>query len=611
MTILLPQRSLSLAGKILLLAAWFGLVSGVVEGMLLWGLQRWRFLAGPLVWMGSTIDVVWIAPLLNLALFTGLGMLLIVGAQVVPAIPMFRVAASLFIFLTLLDWTAIPVIGRLSVFVIPLLAMGFAVEPVRWFLRHQEAATEFLGKSLLWIWAAVLAGIFLYTAGRWIFENRSVAALPQSAPGTPNILLIIVDTLRADHLSVYGYERATSPALDALAQEGVLFENAYAASSWTLPSHASIFTGHHPSVHRADGDRPLDNRLPTIGTELQKLGYRTGVFSANYYIFSRLNGFARGFHHFTDHYQSIGNVVTNTLYGRAIEYYALHRMGGLEHKLGRIAAPQLTENFLRWIGQDQEKPYFAVLNYYDAHAPYIPPQPYRRMFSAQFEPGGKINTDWGMVDIYLDLSPEQVQGEIDAYDGAIAYVDDSIAQLLANLKKQGALDNTIVVVTSDHGESFGEHGLFEHHNSLYPEVIHVPLLMVWPGHIPAGLRVPIPVSNQDLAATFLDLLGYGEQKIFPGVSLAQAWSASEEPVQWPYPIAEVDQATWLPARHLPYYGAMKSVITPEWQYIAHETLGEELYHRLADPHETINLAQTYPASRMLDPLRRLLKNLAP
>ena len=611
MSIRSARRSSHSVGKILLLAAWFGLVAGIVEGVLVWGLQRWHLLAGPLVWMGSTGDVVWIAPLLNLILFVGIGTLLAVVSLVIPAIPMFLVAASLFIFLTLLDWIAVPAIGRLSVFVIPLLAMGGAVEPARWFICRQAAATEFLEKSFFWVWGVVLALMVLQLGNRWIVENRAVAALPPSASGAPNILVIMIDTLRADHLSTYGYERVTSPTLDALAKEGVLFEDAYAASSWTLPSHASIFTGQYPSVHGADDDRPLDKRLPTIGEEMQELGYRTGVFSANYYIFSRLNGFARGFHHFTDHYQSIGNVVTNTLYGRAIEYYVFHRLLGLEHKLGRVTAPLLTEHFLTWIDQNQKKPYFAVLNYYDIHAPYIPPQPYRSMFSEQSEPGGKINTDWGMDNIYLNLSPAEVQGEIDAYDGAIAYVDDSISQLLANLQERGNLDNTIVVITSDHGESFGEHGLFEHHNSLYPEVIHVPLILWWPGHIPGGVRVPTPVSNKDLGATLLYLLGHETKGIFPGVSLVRTWSAAESPLHWPYPIAEVEQASWVPAQHLPYHGDMKSVISPEWQYITHETFGEELYDRLTDPHETIDLAQTQPASRLIDLLRRMLRDLAP
>ena len=156
-------------------------------------------------------------------------------------------------------------------------------------------------------------------------------------------------------------------------------------------------------------------------------------------------------------------------------------------------------------------PFFVFLNYYDVHAPYIPPQPFRGQFSELEEPGGRISTDWGMDHIYMPMTPEQLQEEIDAYDGAIAYVDYHIAKLLAELETRGLVQNTLVVILSDHGESFGEHGLLEHHNSLYREVIHVPMIFWWPDHVPAGERVTVSVSIAAIPATVLDIIGDAEQ----------------------------------------------------------------------------------------------------
>ncbi|MCC7354077.1 MAG: sulfatase, partial [Anaerolineae bacterium] len=506
--------------NILVAAAGMGLATGLVEGAGLWALQRLGWLRGPLVFLGASLEIVWISALADLLLFGGVGLGLSLVARLVPRFPTKWFSIFALSYLALFDWLALPLVGRAHIYVIPILAAGLAVEVSRWLRAHEEAFVRFWRRSFPWLAAMALLALVGTRGGLWLQERLAVARLPQAPAGSPNILVIVVDTLRADHLSAYGYARLTSPNLDRLAGQGVLFENAFSTSSWTKPSHASLLTGRYPHEHRADAAWPLDGRYPTIGEALQTLGYRTGAFSANYDTFNQISGLGRGFQHFEDFFRSVPNMAVHTLYGRVAEYYVLHRALGLEYRVDRSRAAGINRSVLRWLDQDRGKPFFAFLNYFDSHAPYIPPQPYRSKFSPVREPGGQINTDWGMDHIYVPMTPEQLQGEVDAYDGGIAYVDAQIGQLLSALQERDLADKTLVVITSDHGESFGEHGLLEHNNSLYREVIHVPLIFWWPGHVPAGTRLDQIVTNAALPATLLDLAPGEEPTLFPGPSLA-------------------------------------------------------------------------------------------
>lgn len=587
--------------EILQMALWFGLVAGLVEGVLLYALQRYDALKGQITYLGSDWQVLWVAPIFDALFFLLAGLFLAVAGQFPPQKFAKRIVYFVFCFLLFFDWLIIYLSGRLSPVATGVLAAGIAYQVSMVIYEREKRFVPFIQRSFKVLAGVTVALLVIIQGGFWIQERVAVGNLPEAKVDSPNVLLIVVDTLRADHMSLQGYERETDPTMKRIASEGVMFENAYATSSWTLTAHASLFTGRWPYEHKADGGRDLDETYPTIAEALTARGYRTGAFNGNFETVTKRWGFARGFVHFEDYYQTPPQLAVSSLYGRFLEYYALHKVFNMEFSIDRRWAPSVNQSALDWIDQDSHKPFFVFINYYDVHAPYISPE--RARFSEFENPGGLVNTDWTTADIYNPKTPEQVQGEIDAYDGGIYYTDQQIDWLLKELDTRGVLDNTIVMITSDHGELFGEHGLWEHHNSLYKPVIHVPMIIWRPGSVPQNLRIDTPVSNVALPATILDLLGEPEQSQFPGPSLAELWRDPSSAVKFPDPIAEMAQSSWVNPNHLAISGDMFSVISPEWQYIEHSKLGVELYDMENDPDQLNNVAEESENATVLEDLR--------
>lgn len=593
----------SRARSVLVFAASLGLLTGLVEGALRLALQRLGWLGWSMASIPVQRPILWIAPLFDLFLFLAVALALVAAARLIPAIPLQRVAALVLTFLAFFDWLALS--GRIRISGALILALGLAVVFHRRFQRQPEAAYR-LARRGLPVMAAIVALLLLGIEGgdRWT-ERKATAALAQVAPGSPSILVLVLDTVRADHSSTYGYGRETTPGLNRLAGEGVLFENAFSASSWTLPSHVSLLTGRFPHEHGVERGVSYDGRFPTLSEELRNRGYRTGAFSANREWFTRVYGFGRGFLHFEDFFDSAVDRVVRTVYGRRIEQTLMRAMGD-EDWPARKHAEDINRSLLSWLERDPQRPFFAFVNYYDAHDPYLPPQPYRRRFSKVEQPGGVLNEAAGRP--HPKLSPEQLQGEIEAYDGALAYIDDEIGKLLAEFKRRGLAQNLLLIVTSDHGEAFGEHGLYLHRNALYLELIRVPLIVRWPGHIPAGVRVAEPVSNVALPATVLELLHGGQQNLFPAPSLAHFWRAESLQTSESLPLAELAQMPFKGLEASPtFYGAMKSVITPQWQFITHEKLGDALYDWTRDPSEKDDQAKSPEGQRVTAALRQCLR----
>jgi arylsulfatase A-like enzyme len=598
-------KSSNEAGKrfVLSLAALAALTAGLAEGIGL-SLLRW---VGGLTWEmqldSAFIGLLWVAPALYLVMFLGLGFLLIGVGRLFSGFPLNRVAVFLFTLMLYYDvlWTP----RRIAPWGAFAFAVGLAVVTTRWFIAREAISWAIIRKGLpVAVGCALLAFVGVEGGVRW-HERAAIARLRAAPEGSPNILFIILDTLRADHLSSYGYARPTSPFLDQLAARGVVFENAISPSSWTLPAHASMLTGRYPHEHGAQIER-YDGRYETLAQELLSRGYVTAVFSANPRLFTRNQGFGRGFIRFEDYPGSVSAVVGQALYGRLFYRPALLLLGR-EDIPGRKRASSITHSASQFIQSHPGKPFFAVLNYFDMHDPYLPPQPYRNKFSKIRNPGGLINGYVGRD--FPVMTPEQFQGEIDAYDGALAYVDDAVRKLVADLEEQGIAKNTIIVITSDHGESFGDHGLLGHGNALYWDTIHVPLIVHWPGHVPAGTRVPVPVTTAALPATLMELIAGSQAGGFPGPSLVRLWVEPSAGADWPAPISELAHMPFQDATRLPnYHGAIKSLVSSQWHFIDHEKFGVQIYAWQTDPAEKNNIAGTAEGTALKSELSRLLRN---
>ena len=558
---------------VLLLALWWALLTGLGEG----------FLAPTYIWRDLMRAGVEVEPLL----FLGVA-LLVIGLKRGRSFSREDLMQVTFLFSGLAVFACL----SRSALALPVLIALLATVPVAallglaWLLRGRSLV-RWQKRSLPVLLALALWCLFGFPIKQQRHENRDLARLPGAAPGARNVLVIVVDTLRADHLSTYGYSRPTSPHLTKLAAQGALFTNAIAPSSWTLPVHASLLTGLYPDKHHVENDGSLLGwHYRTLGEEFMARGYRTAAFSANTLLFCRRRGFGRGFIHFEDDFQSIGSSFAQTFYGDLIK----HLLFTLEWKrdlFGRRSAAQINRHALRWIDSDR-RPFFVFLNYLDVHDPYRPPEPYLHRYTKMKDPGSRASEHW---DWFQHLTPKQRQGAVDAYDGAISYVDDQIQDLMAQLQRRGLDRNTLVVITSDHGESFGEHGLMTHGNALYRELIHVPLIFWEPGGIPAGKKIDIPVSLTSLPATLLEETGEMRHPEFPQPSLAQLWRGSVPNGGWPDPISELAQLPWNPS-FPDYYGAMQSISTARWHFIRGGKFGDELFPCCDEEPEQMNLADT-------------------
>jgi arylsulfatase A-like enzyme len=295
-----------------------------------------------------------------------------------------------------------------------------------------------------------------------------------------NVILIIIDTLRSDHLSCYGYSRNTSSTIDSLAGAGTMWLSAQSQAPWTLPSHASIWTGlsvkSHGTTHIGgiDGyDLGLDTDIPSLPSILRESGLQTSGFT-NFFLLSKSFGFDHGF-----------------------DWYDCDDSGS------RTAAAT-TDAFLYWLDNKADnRNFFSVIHLYDVHSPYSPAPPFDTAFCPE---GVNGTTRWDLTDEGDLLNPEDLQHLTDMYDSEILYVDSELSRLFAELKNRGITGNTLIVITSDHGEEFLEHGGTGHGHALYNEQILIPMIFAGP-EIADGIVSPVPVASYDIMPTIISYLG--------------------------------------------------------------------------------------------------------
>ena len=399
----------------------------------------------------------------------------------------------------------------------------------------------------------------------------------------PDVLILLVDALRADHLSSYGYPRPTTPALDALAEDAVRFEQAIASSTFTKSSIASLLTGRHPYQHGVywgsleRGSGVIADLLPAAETTLAEVladhGYLTAAWVQNSHLRDFM-GFGQGF----------------------VDYH--DQQGGIERIHRRFG------RFLR--GPGPRHPFFAYLHYIDLHDPYLPEPPYDTMFGGDRRVYEGIDlAEWGA---YLKAvregrevpSADELERLRGLYDGQLRYVDEQIGLLLAELRERGLYDDSLIVVTSDHGDAFYEHGAISHSTTPYEELVRVPLLVKLPGNRFAGRTVDAQVRLIDVFPTVLKAVGI--QDDVPGVAgcalqpllRAEPGTADREPA-CQVAVIEIAQGEGAPT---------VAVRTGGLKYIHHESGDGELYDLVADPGERVDLLAERPED--VRRLRRLV-----
>jgi arylsulfatase A-like enzyme len=349
------------------------------------------------------------------------------------------------------------------------------------------AAGRPIGRPVRWVGAA---GALLLGA-----LALPDACVPDSTARGPDVLLVVLDTTRADRFPPDAREGSLPvPHFEALAREGVLFAQARSASPWTLPSHASMFTGALPSEHGATSEHTrLDGRLPTLAERLAAEGLHTVAFARKGWL-NRQTGVMRGFAQSFDLLDPAPRPALLELYQRLFEPAEPDDQGGR----------WLTTAASEWFLAHPDVPRFAFLNYDEAHSPLRPPEPYRRAAL-----GEDADTPWGRERVphaqrhntgLETYSAEDFAVFQRLYDAEIAYQDELLGGLLRALEGSGRLDDTLVIVTSDHGEHLGEHGLLGHDFSLYDTVLRVPLVLRWPAGLPRGLVIDAPVETRRLGA---------------------------------------------------------------------------------------------------------------
>ena len=429
----------------------------------------------------------------------------------------------------------------------------------------------------------------------------------------PNILMIVMDSVRAANVSCYGYARPTTPSLDALAAAGTRFDQAVSTGCWTLPVHASLFTGLYQSAHGVHiSSDALAPDVPTLAEILRDEGYATGCLSNNPYI-SPATGLARGFDLAEELWRGTHRRIRRSRLSRLARW--LDARGGWARPLsGGLAQLRTWRSRLRrwrnerdggaaltnsraqgWIEQQRAagKPFFLFINYMECHEPYQPPSPFRQKFLPRNCSRWHVAAVSQQKRVDAESNGKSSHDELEIlrglYDGAVNYLDSKIGELTSFLKARGLLDDTAVIVTSDHGDSLGEHGQIGHRLELYEPLVRVPLVIRYPGRLAAGVTHTDPVELRDLFPTALELAGAdchepADDTGYRAVSLLHPQSADDRP--WTFAENKAPQS---------HGGVVARMIRSRRQKLIWRSDGRhELYDLERDPGEVQNMIEQEP-----------------
>ncbi len=606
---------------VLLLAVWIGLIAGFLDLSLL--VVNKRVIQRDFYRLGG--DFTWIIP-------TGVTILVLAPGIVIALIARTRrrgvrmgVAVGVLSFFGFLDMSArLPLEPWASL----LICGGLSTQLVRLVLPRRPAFLRLVRRTVPLLAGTLLAIMLVTIGGRAWTEYRAVAALPPAPSGAQNVLLIVWDTVRAGNLSLQGYGRPTTPNLERLAGRGVRFDLAFSTSSWTLPSHASLFTGRWPHELGVGWKSPLRAGVPTLAEYLSAHGYDTAGFAANLDYCSRETGLARGFAHYEDfpidvydafnRYVALSHRIEIDSWTLVLDRFVTKCLGRWHDLVARSRehtknAADVDRAFLGWLARRRapRRPFFAFLNYNDAHSPYEVPDYSTPGYGLR--PSSSLDRtallQWNSLD-KARLSYHDVRMAADVYDDCISYLDRRLGMLVQELSRRGVLDNTLVIVTSDHGEHLGDHLLFFHGCSLYRQLVQVPLVIVDNKRVPAGRVVAETVSLCDVPATIVELLGLGPDAPFPGRSLTSFWLRHDRSVASPAEplLMETAKPELLAnqGREPAAKGPMTSLVAGGMHYIRTADGLEELYMLNSDPEEKFNIAGSPNVRAALERFRNTL-----
>jgi arylsulfatase A-like enzyme len=465
------------------------------------------------------------------------------------------------------------------------------------FSKFVERPSKLWGLNLALLTGSLCVVGIIFGVGNLV-DKLQENSLVKISKNRPNVILIVLDTLRRDHLSCYGYGKETSPFIDSLALEGVRFTNAISTSCYTSPAHASLLTGKLPSTHGVIGrNRFLSEDIARLPGLLTESGYYTAGIVSNLYLHSYF-GYEKGFTSYND------NLIKSE-----IEYWI---QVGILGSIIRVLSPYLPFfKFLPFLMHKQNfasnttdeaineinsapdnRPYFLFINYIDPHFPYSPPDEYLEQFLPEDKSVIKRlkkkemkkllfdRKTLGNPDNQTEIGAEEIAFIESSYDGEIRYLDDHLRRLFEYLEENGRLDNTLVFITSDHGELFGEHKIYLHANSLYEDLVRVPLIILWPDKIKPDLWEN-RVSLLSIPSTILDAARITIPDDMEGISLLTSLVSREKTEE------TIIVSEWYDNRAI-YLGNTKGII--------YKDRLPEIYNLQKDPNELNNLLEQYPDS---------------
>jgi len=411
----------------------------------------------------------------------------------------------------------------------------------------------------------------------WLFVMALLLALLSGCGEEPpyNVVIITIDTLRSDHLGCYGYSRPTSPRIDQFAGEGALFENVVCQSSQTLPSHASIFLGTNPRTHLTiSHESVVDPDETTLAEILKSKGYVTGAFISSHALDSKY-GLDQGFD----------------------TYWEVHKEATIPERQAlkvREADATTTLGVLPWLERHAASRFFLWVHWFHPHRPYDPPPRYHQAFAAGYTGTATSDPEF-IMKVWREeirLVPEDVAYLSGCYDGEVAFSDAQVGHLLDALSSMNLMENTIVIVTADHGELLYEHeNYFGHDIALYDECIMIPLIIHVPGQDPARRRIGELVQSLDILPTVLDLVGIKCPREAEGKSLMPLLGGSQEPTTE----AAFSETYPFPEKCEPRHAVRTADEKLIWKEVRQAPLLKEYYDLGADPGETENLFGDLPS----------------